>query len=374
MPYKGDRRKKTRTHQPDGEDESKKVPRSFIFSRGKVSPAVEELVRNLRKVFSPYTADHLTVKKSNRMKDFINIAGPLGVSHLLIFTQSDIGTNLRIVRCPQGPTMTFRVKAYSLSKDIINFQKRPEDAQSGLRNSPLVVLNNFGDDEESGQLVSAMLQNMFPPLSVKTIKLSQCGRVCLWNYNEEEGTMDMRHFRIKASPVGLNRNVKRVLKGKRIPNLAKYKDISEYVDDPGYLTSDSEAEDDEDNRLILPQNYQGKGNRESQKSAIRLKELGPRLTLQLLKIQEGVDTGAVLFHRYVKRTKEEIDTLQDKKSKEHALKRKRKDEQEANIESKKAAKRLKKTQRKERWLARRKAIEDPEAAPQSMAPEKNDPD
>jgi len=355
MPYHGIRRKKRRTHQPLPEDATKKIPRSFVFARGKVTPAVEELVRNLRKVFSPYTADHLKVKKTNRMKDFINIAGPLGVTHLMVATQSEIGTNLRIVRCPQGPTMVFRVKSYSLSKDIINFQKRPEDAQSGLRNSPLVILNNFGDDEESGQLVQAMLQNMFPKLSVKTIKLSQCGRVCLWNYNEEDETIDLRHYRIKASPVGLNRNVKRVLKGKRIPNLARYKDISEYIDDPGYLTSDSEAEDTEENRLVLPQNYQGKGNRESQKSAIRLKEIGPRLTLQLLKIQEGVDNGAVLYHRYVSRTQAEADSLHEKKTKEKSLKRKRREEQEANVESKKAAKRLKKQQRKERWMARQKA-------------------
>ena len=72
------------------------------------------------------------------MKDFINISGPLGVTHFWILTQSELGVNLRLIRTPHGPTMTFKIDAYSLCRDIISFQKRPEDANSGILCAPLV--------------------------------------------------------------------------------------------------------------------------------------------------------------------------------------------------------------------------------------------
>jgi hypothetical protein len=51
------------------------------------------------------------------------------------------------------------------------------------------------------------------------------------------------------------------------------------------LVSDSEAEDNPKNKLNLPQDYAGRGNTKASRSAIRLKEIGPRLTLQLLKVR-----------------------------------------------------------------------------------------
>jgi len=350
MPYKGNKRKKRRTHQPETDDGGK-TPKSFVFTRGQVSPAVEELARNIRKIMSPNTAVQLKVKKSNRMKDFVNIAGPLGVTHLWILTQSELGVNLRLLRLPHGPTLTFRVNSYSQCRDVLNTQKRPEDVNSGILCAPLVILNNFSEGDEK-QIMGAMLQNMFPPLKVKKIRLSQCTRVCLFDYDTETDRINLRHYRIKASPVGINRNIKRVIKAKKLPNLSKYKDISQYVDDKGYVTSDSEAEDTEENRMLLPQDYSGKGNRANQKSAIRLKEIGPRITLELLKIQEGIDDGAVLFHKFITKTEKEVSRLGLKKEKGLSLKRKRKREQEKNVESKKEAKRQKKRQRKENWLTK----------------------
>jgi len=319
------------------------------------------LIHNLRKVWSPNTAESLKVKKYNKIKDFIHVSGPLGVSHLMIFKQTQLGLNVRMIRSPHGPTMTFKVKQFSIAKDIINFQKRPEDVRSGAQSAPLVILNNFGEEQEN-QLMGAMFQNMFPSLPVKTIKLSQCARVCLWNFDDTEEEIEMRHYRIKASPVGINRNIKRVVKGKKIPNLAKYKDISEYIDDKGYITSDSEREDNDDNRMILPQNYSGRHNKASHKSAIRLKEMGPRMTLQLIKIQEGVDDGQVLYNRFHSKTEKEANEQQKQKEGQRQLKRKRIETQEANVERKKQAKKMKKVKRKERWQARQKQLLEQEEA------------
>lgn len=41
----------------------------------------------------------------------------------------------------------------------------------------------------------------------------------------------------------------------------------------------------------------------------RLKEAGPRLKLQLVKIEEGLGEGAVLHHEYISKTPEEQQNL-----------------------------------------------------------------
>ena len=47
------------------------------------------------------------------------VAGPLGVTHLINFTKTDVGTNMRVARLPRGPTLTFRVKAYDDQSQIV---------------------------------------------------------------------------------------------------------------------------------------------------------------------------------------------------------------------------------------------------------------
>lgn len=44
----------------------------------------------------------------------------------------------------------------------------------------------------------------------------------------------------------------------------------------------------------------GRVNRASSKSAVKLQELGPRMTLQLIKIEEGLCSGGVIFSEYGK--------------------------------------------------------------------------
>jgi ribosome biogenesis protein SSF1/2 len=42
----------------------------------------------------PFTATKLKMRKGNVLKDFVHVAGPLGVTHFMIFNQTDMGTNL----------------------------------------------------------------------------------------------------------------------------------------------------------------------------------------------------------------------------------------------------------------------------------------
>lgn len=44
----------------------------------------------------------------------------------------------------------------------------------------------------------------------------------------------------------------------------------------------------------------GRVNRASTKSAVKLQEIGPRMTLQLIKVEEGLCSGGVIFSEYGK--------------------------------------------------------------------------
>lgn len=59
------------------------------------------------------------------MKDFAAVAGQLGVSHLLVVSQTDKNVVLRASRFPNGPTLHFRINKYSLARQVRLLQKRP---------------------------------------------------------------------------------------------------------------------------------------------------------------------------------------------------------------------------------------------------------
>lgn len=50
-------------------------------------------------------------------------------------------------------------------------------------------------------------------------------------------------------------------------------------------------------------------------SACRLTEVGPRMSLQLIKIEDGVCSGEVLFHEFVSKTPEELRELSERREK-----------------------------------------------------------
>jgi ribosome biogenesis protein SSF1/2 len=89
-------------------------------------------------------------------------------------------------------------------------------------------LNNFPAGEEHTKLMSIMFQNLFPPLNVQLVKVNQCRRVVLFNFLKEERRIEFRHYAIKVSPVGINKNVKKIIKAK-IPDLSNLDDISDFI-------------------------------------------------------------------------------------------------------------------------------------------------
>lgn len=62
--------------------------------------------------------------------------------------------------------------------------------------------------------------------------------------------------------------------------------------------SESEAEDDA--ATVQLSSDIGHLNYKSQKNAVKLQEIGPRMTMQLVKVEEGLCSGAIMFHEYGK--------------------------------------------------------------------------
>lgn len=77
--------------------------------------------------------------------------------------------------------------------------------------------------------------------------------------------------------------------------------------------SESEFEDDPNAHVTLSQKLISRGNVEQGKSAIRLSELGPRMTLQLIKIEDGLLDGEVLYHELIIKTDEEKEEIRKRR-------------------------------------------------------------
>ncbi|KAH0461452.1 hypothetical protein IEQ34_009027 [Dendrobium chrysotoxum] len=274
-----------------------KIPKSFVFSRGKVPGSLKQLELDLRKIMLPHTALKLKEKRRNNLKDFLNVAGPMGVTHFLILSKPKSVPHLRVARTPQGPTLTFEIQEYALVADVARAQTRPRCPQGIFNNSPLIVLSGFGSGGQHLKLTTIMFQNIFPAIDVNTVKLSSCHRIVLLNYNTETKLIDFRHYSIRLQPIGVSRRIRKFVQNHHVPDLRNLKDVSDFVTKAGY---GSESEADEESATVSLTTDLGKANRGSMKSAVKLQEIGPRMTLRLVKIEEGLCSGGVIFSEYEK--------------------------------------------------------------------------
>lgn len=375
------------------------VPRSMIFKRGDVDRTVLGLISDLRQTMMPYTAANLKERRSNTLKDFLSVAGPLAVTHFIWATQSAMGVNLRVARVPRGPTASFRLSSYVPGRAVLASQKRPPTVGEAYSYPPLVILNGFSEAATVPASASAkdaarcrawgtigtLLQNMFASIDVRRVKLAHCRRVVMWHLDAEAQEVHLRHYLIQAAPAALSRGVKKIVQA-QLPDLSGYHDVADFVQaaargapirrsaskpgdasKPGSSTlqpvpaapaadamSDSEFEDSTA-QVELSDKYVGRGNAKDTRSAVRLKEVGPRLTLKLLKLEAGLSDGEVLYHSVISKTKAEVAALQDAHEAAAATKAARKAEQEANVARKAEAAAAKKARKEARRAARLEA-------------------
>ncbi|KAI9654031.1 MAG: hypothetical protein M1831_005548 [Alyxoria varia] len=256
-------RKKRRTQVPDqpknaianGVNRTKpgdRIPKSMVIrmGAGDVGSSVTQLVKDVRGVMEPHTASKLRERRSNKLRDYTTMAGPLGVSHLLLFYRAanSGNTNMKVAIAPRGPTLSFHVEKYSLARDVAKSQRRPKVGSAGLDHltPPLLVMNNFNtaerkaeEDKAAGKgakksgggggadsntndnkpppipkhlenLTTSVFQSLFPSIEPQRTPLSSIRRVLLLNReqkhpqhskSDETYTLTLRHYAITTRPL-----------------------------------------------------------------------------------------------------------------------------------------------------------------------------
>nr|POF04078.1 brix domain-containing protein c1b9.03c [Quercus suber] len=359
-------------------------PKSMVIRIGasEVGPSVSQLVRDVRSMMEPQTATRLKERRSNKLRDYTTMAGPLGVTHLLLFSRSENGnTNLRLALTPRGPTMHFRVEKYSLCKDVHKSMKRPKSGGKEYLTAPLLVMNNFATQPKDGEdktqqekkipkhlesLATTIFQSLFPPINPTNVSLNTIKRVMLLDRIPQDPANDaaqyilnLRHYAIEARtaksvPKPLRRldaaekltHAGQKRKRGALPNLGKLSDVADYLLDPHAadgFTSGSESEPETDAEVEVETSTAQKIQRRKaprgdddngaprkdsrkvnvEKKGIKLHELGPRLRLRLTKVEEGSCGGKVMWHEYIHKTKEELKVLEKIGEYVHSVQNKR---------------------------------------------------
>lgn len=84
----------------------------------------------------------------------------------------------------------------------------------------------------------------------------------------------------------MNKGIKRVINSKKVPDMSRFNDLADFIlhnqQKSSGFSSESEADDLPESRIVLPEDYQDK--KKNTNVAIKLHELGPRMKLKLIKI------------------------------------------------------------------------------------------
>ncbi|KAF2731766.1 Brix-domain-containing protein [Polyplosphaeria fusca] len=371
-------------------------PKSMVIrmGAGDIGSSVSQLVKDVRQMMQPDTAVRLKERRANKLRDYTTMCGPLGVTHLLLFSRSDTGnTNMRLARTPQGPTLHFRVEKYSLCKDVTRSMKHPRAGSNDFLMAPLLVMNSFltpdAEREKLGdlapprhleKLVADMFQGLFPPIQPHTTPLQSIKRVLLLNREPpregDNGTcmISLRHYAITTKVTGIPKALRRLHAAEKIlgskekkrsalPNLGGLEDMADYMLDPsaaGYTSaSETELETDAEVEVAAPvtRRVLSKKERERaaaaengrktmsrgrgpkvEKRAVKLIELGPRIKLRLTKVEEDICGGKVLWHEFVTKSKAEVKELDETWEQRRKEKSERRRIQKENVERKRKEK------------------------------------
>lgn len=204
------------------------APHSFVLHRGLPCPYIVDLTLDYRRMMEPFTASALRERKSNKIKDFVSLSGVFHVSHMCIFNKTQNQLSYKIARLPRGPTLTFKVHQFTLAKDVISSVRKQFVDEEAFKHAPLIILNNFTGEGRHLKLMATTFQNMYPTINLATVQLSTIKRCVLISYNPVTELIDVRHYAVTVAPIGLSRNVKKVVMGK-IPNLGRCEDIADFL-------------------------------------------------------------------------------------------------------------------------------------------------
>ena len=228
-------------------------------------------------------------------------------------------------------------------------------------------------EKQLESLTQTMFNAMFPIITPTTTKLEKIKRILLLKRErQEDGTfvVNLRHYAITQRRTATSKRIKRLdpqeqkkrgRRGAALPNLGQLEDAADYVLNPedGSYTSASDTDLDTDNEVEVVQTSTRKvlskkemdkmRNRENkdhsakvrtnvEKRAIKLVELGPRMKLRIVKVEEGLSEGRVMWNEFVTKSKAEEKELDQKWDEKRKLKEERRQQQKENVERKKKLK------------------------------------
>jgi ribosome biogenesis protein SSF1/2 len=169
------------------------------LKRGRVGKTLTRLVKEMRTTMYPYTAVNLKESKANSIKDYLSIKDVYGLSHMMMLTNTEKASYMRLAKMPRGPTVTFKIEKYCLSSDIFEHLSALNEVRRrsfkpltrSFNHVPLVIMNGFNnpnipdDQKEPVNIASMLIQSFFPPINLNEIQLKKCKRVVLFNLKLE---------------------------------------------------------------------------------------------------------------------------------------------------------------------------------------------
>ncbi|KAJ3425557.1 suppressor of swi4 1 [Anaeramoeba flamelloides] len=240
-----------------------------------------------------------------------------------------------------------------------NQNNENKESQRQKLNQNLETIETAKEKLERLELMASALQSMFPELNIEKMKISECKRVVLFHYDLESDTIFMRHFIIKTRALGLSQRTEDLIH-KKVPDLGDLNDISDFFTKEnlekfninGMASSTAKPnkgnqkggkkekekqkktnkknkkknkkekeKEKEKEEEIGNYNIKRGGEEDLQQRAVRLVEIGPRLSLELYKIENGFLDGEVLFNKYVRKSTDQIKLINE------AIVRKRKNKE-----------------------------------------------
>lgn len=271
-------------------------------------------------------------------------------------------------------------------------QKEQEDEEAKPKTNPI--------PKQLEALTTTIFQSLFAPINPQQSSLQSIKRVMLLDRlpsrpsstttlaeaaeaDSHEFVLQLRHYAIKSStpksalPKALRKleTAEKLTHGasKGLPNLGRLDDVADYLLDPtaanGFTSaSESEADTDAEVEVLAQESRKVLGKEERQrmrdaqrarvaaaaegadpsarperkvrteKKAIKLQELGPRMTLRLTKVEEGLCGGKIMWHEYISKSAKEAKQQEKTWEQRKSLKEERKRIQKENVEAKKALK------------------------------------
>eukprot|EP00466_Bigelowiella_natans_P019162 jgi/Bigna1/68081/fgenesh1_pg.5_\ len=181
-----------------------KVPKTFIFRRGSSSKRLQQLALFPQKLGGKELVYVVSIlirtveRRANRLRDFLAISTPLGVTHFMVLTESASGGSLRIIKTPKGPTFTFKLLNYHLIKEVISNQQRRPGWKVALTLPAIFVCRRLNASLAHHKLTSALLQGLFVSVDTSTLTTRQMKRLVTMHYNESSDAFQIRHYLAKV--------------------------------------------------------------------------------------------------------------------------------------------------------------------------------